>query len=235
MLFRSFGDEKTGFTECDEPNFFGSSYSIVKGFTDRIFHLGEHKNALNARIRMPITDEFCERNFITKITNYEKVCSIPNSMTVLNELLPILIKMAVNSYAGTINLTNPGLISHNEILTMYKEIVDPTFEWKNFSIEDQNTILASKRSNNCLDTKVLEDFCDLHNIKLSPIKESVREVLVQMNKNKDTQKQVVKQEQSKLNIKNLLVTGGCGFIGSNFINNFNKSDRKSTRLNSSHT
>ncbi len=218
-----FGDEQTGFTECDEPNFFGSSYSIVKGFTDRIFHLVEQQNALNARIRMPITDEFNERNFITKITNYEKVCSIPNSMTVLNELLPILIRLAVEGYGGTVNLTNPGLISHNEILTMYKEIVDPTFEWKNFSIEEQNTILASKRSNNCLDTKVLEDFCKSHDIKLSPIKESVKEILIQMSKNKDNQKPVVKKEQSKLDIKNLLVTGGCGFIGSNFINNFNKS------------
>jgi len=66
--------------------FFGSSYSIVKGFTDRLMKLyGD--SALTVRIRMPITDEFNERNFITKITNYQKVCSIPNSMTVLNELL----------------------------------------------------------------------------------------------------------------------------------------------------
>ena len=43
-------------------------------------------------------------------------------MTVLNELLPIMIDLSLHNKTGTINLTNPGLISHNEILNMYKEI-----------------------------------------------------------------------------------------------------------------
>ena len=170
------GDESRGFKEDDLPNFFGSSYSVVKGYTDRLMHILNDKNVLNVRIRMPITDEIISRNFITKITNYEKVCSIPNSMTVLNELLPIMIDMAFKNTVGTINLTNPGLITHNEILEMYKEIVDPNFVWTNFSIEEQNSILASKRSNNCLDTKSLEILYP--NVK--NIKDSVREILEKM-------------------------------------------------------
>ena len=172
-----FGDETTGFLETDKPNFFGSSYSIVKGYTDQLMHFLNDGSTLNVRIRMPITDEFNDRNFVTKITNYAKVCSIPNSMTVLNELLPIMIELALQNKVGTVNLTNPGLITHNEILAMYKEIVDPSFTWNNFTIEEQNQILASKRSNNCLDTSVLE--C-LTNYKVKNIKESVREVLEQM-------------------------------------------------------
>ena len=43
-------------------------------------------------------------------------------MSVLDELLPVLIELALKGEVGTINLTNPGLISHNEILTIYKEI-----------------------------------------------------------------------------------------------------------------
>jgi len=170
-----FGDESTGFNEEDTPNFVGSSYSIVKGYTDRLMHELYNDDVLNVRIRMPITGEINIRNFITKITNYKKVCSIPNSMTVLDNLLPVMIEYALTNRTGTINLTNPGLISHNEILDMYKEIVDPSFTWQNFSIEEQNEILASKRSNNCLDTKLLE--LD-KNIK--PIKEAVREVLIKM-------------------------------------------------------
>jgi 3,5-epimerase/4-reductase len=172
-----FGDESTGFLETDKPNFFGSSYSIVKGYTDQLMQLLNDGSTLNVRIRMPITDEFNDRNFITKITNYAKVCSIPNSMTVLNELLPIMIELALHKKVGTVNLTNPGLITHNEILAMYKEIVDPSFTWNNFTIEEQNQILASKRSNNCLDTSVLE--C-LTNYKVMNIKDSVRKVLEQM-------------------------------------------------------
>jgi hypothetical protein len=128
---------------------------------------------------MPITDEFNERNFIYKITHYEKICSIPNSMTVLNELLPIMIDMAlVKGLTGTINLTNPGLISHNEILKMYKDIVDKDFEWKNFSIEEQNKILLSKRSNNLLDTSKLEELYP----NVSNIQDSVGDILKNMKK-----------------------------------------------------
>ena len=172
-----FGDATTGFVEADLPNFVGSSYSIVKGYTDRMMQLLYSDTALNARIRMPITDELdSPRNFITKIIKYPKVCSIPNSMTVLDELLPVLIDLALKRQVGTVNLTNPGLISHNEILTMYKEIVDPEFTWTNFTIEDQNQILASKRSNNCLDTSKLVSLCP----SILPIQESVRNVILRM-------------------------------------------------------
>lgn len=171
-----FGEEINGFDEESEPNFFDSSYSVVKGFTDELMHLLD-SNTLNLRIRMPITSCHSKRNFIKKITTYEKICSVPNSMTVLPELLPIAIDMAKNKIIGTVNLTNPGLISHNEILEMYKEIVDPKFEWKNFSIEEQNEILAAGRSNNFLDTTRLKElYPDVKNIK-----DSVRDIIISMN------------------------------------------------------
>jgi dTDP-4-dehydrorhamnose reductase len=174
-----FGKMDFGFTEESAPNFFGSSYSIVKGYTDRLMKIFD-KNVLNVRIRMPITDEFNSRNFITKISTYKKVCSVPNSMTVLNELLPILLDMMKNKTSGTVNLTNPGLITHNEILTMYKEIVDPEFTWENFTIDEQNVILLSKRSNNFLDTTKLETLYP----NVMNIKDSVRTMLYKMKDNK---------------------------------------------------
>jgi 3,5-epimerase/4-reductase len=150
-----FGKEENGFREHSEPNFFGSGYSTVKGYTDRLMHMFD--NVLNMRIRMPITDTMNSRNFVTKIVTYDKICSVPNSMTVLPTMFPLIIDMMLNKTSGTINLTNPGLISHNEILQMYKEIVDDKFEWDNFTIEEQNEILASGRSNNYLDTTRLQE------------------------------------------------------------------------------
>lgn len=164
-----------GFTEESLPNFFGSSYSIVKGYTDRLMHELYNTTTLNARIRMPITDTVNERNFITKITTYKKVCSVPNSMTVLDDMLPILLDCALARKVGTYNFTNPGVISHNEILEMYKEIVDPGFTWENFTIEEQNSILASKRSNNYLETTKLEGVASVPDIKTS-----VRNALIRM-------------------------------------------------------
>ena len=101
-----FAEELNGFTTDSKPNFFGSSYSIVKGYTDMLMKAFD--NVLNVRIRMPITDEIHPRNFITKITQYKKICSIHNSMSVLPELLPIMIDMCEKGTTGTMNLTNPG-------------------------------------------------------------------------------------------------------------------------------
>ena len=203
--------QEYGFDEDDVPNFFGSSYSIVKGFTDQMMKF--YENTLNLRIRMPISDTEHPRNFITKIVNYEKVCSIPNSMTVLPELLPVVLELMRHNVTGTMNLTNPGTISHNEILQMYKEIVDPSFTWKNFSEEEQRKIIEADRSNNYLETSKLEKcFTNIHHIK-----DSVR---IALNRYKESISLPV----------TLLVTGGYGFIGSNFINYYFPKQGKKFKL-----
>jgi 3,5-epimerase/4-reductase len=174
-------DQHNEFFEDDLPNFFGSSYSIVKGFTDQMMHrFNDH--VLNLRIRMPINDDIqSTRNFIKKITSYDKICSIPNSMTVLNDMLPVILDMITHNRTGTYNMCNRGVICHNEILRMYKYIVDPEFTWKNMSLEEQNQILKSERSNNQLNTDKLyalypnlPDICEsveriLHKIKQKKI------------------------------------------------------------------
>ena len=48
------------------------------------------------RVRMPISDDLHPRNFITKISKYERVVNIPNSMSVLHDLLPASIEMTVH-------------------------------------------------------------------------------------------------------------------------------------------
>ena len=159
-----FDDSITKFNENDKPNFFGSNYSIVKGFTDMLI---KQTNALILRIRMPISSDNNERNFITKITKYDKICSISNSMTVLDDMLPLCLKMMINKEIGCYNFTNPGVISHNEILELYTDIIDNKFKWKNFSINEQNKILKSKRSNNHLDTSKLESKYEVKHIRMA--------------------------------------------------------------------
>jgi len=197
-------NNQIGFTESDEPNFFESSYSVVKGMTDRMMHLFAD-NTLNLRIRMPINADANSRNFITKITTYARICSIENSMSVLPDLLPLVIDMMRKKITGTVNLTNPGKIQHNEILEMYRQIVDPTFTWTNFTIEEQSSILAAGRSNNYLDTTLLEtmypNLPDIHTAVMNCLHRYPKPEHPFWN-------------QSMV----LLVTGGYGFIGSNFIN-----------------
>jgi len=120
-------------------------------------------------LRMPIDSNLQNpRNFIYKIAHYAKVVNVPNSMTVLDELVPLAIDGAIRNLTGIYNFTNPGVISHNEVLELYKEYYDRDFTWENFSIEEQSTILAAPRSNNALDaTKLLEAFPGILDIKSS--------------------------------------------------------------------
>jgi len=149
-------------------------------------------------------------------------------MTVLPELLPKIIYLMENNITGILNFTNPGLISHNEILEMFKEIVDTNFTWNNFTIEEQRQILACDRSNNYLDTSRLEYF--FPNIK--NIKDSVKECLIkykqtyipkELNISNTIPNISIQIEKSNINnIDLLFITGGAGFIGSNFINIFSE-------------
>lgn len=121
---------------------------------------------------MPISSDLENpRNFITKIARYDKVVNIPNSMTVLDELLPISIEMAKRNLKGIWNFTNPGVISHNEILEMYRDYIDPEFNWSNFTLEEQAKVIVAPRSNNEMDaSKLKNEFPGLLSIKESLIK-----------------------------------------------------------------
>jgi len=155
-----------GFKEDDTPNFDGSYYSKTKAMVEKL--LRSYPNVLTLRLRMPISDDLHSRSFITKISKYEKVVDVPNSMTVLTELLPVSIEMTKRDLKGIYNFTNPGVISHNQILALYKEYIDPNFAWKNFTLEEQAKILKAGRSNNELDvSKLLKEFPDIPDIQTS--------------------------------------------------------------------
>lgn len=66
-------------------------------------------------------------------------------MTILPELLPYSIEMARRKLTGIMNFTNPGAVSHNEILQMYKDYIDPEFTWSNFSVEEQAKVIVAPR------------------------------------------------------------------------------------------
>ncbi|XP_028753637.1 trifunctional UDP-glucose 4,6-dehydratase/UDP-4-keto-6-deoxy-D-glucose 3,5-epimerase/UDP-4-keto-L-rhamnose-reductase RHM1-like [Neltuma alba] len=166
-----------GFKEEDKPNFTGSYYSKTKAMVEDL--LKNYENVCTLRVRMPISSDLSNpRNFITKITRYRKVVNIPNSMTVLDELLPIAIRMAQKNLRGIWNFTNPGVISHNQILELYRDYIDPQFKWENFTLEEQAKVIVAPRSNNEMDaSKLKQEFPGL-----LPIKDSIMKYVFEPNK-----------------------------------------------------
>mmetsp|Transcript_19511 Transcript_19511/g.28258 ORF Transcript_19511/g.28258 Transcript_19511/m.28258 type:complete len:313 (+) Transcript_19511:67-1005(+) len=145
-----------GFTEESFPNFAESFYSETKGYMEQMLKC--YPKCMILRVRMPISDDLIHRNFVTKIVKYERVVNIPNSMTVLTEMLPASLAMAKAGLTGVYNFTNPGVISHNQVLDLYKKYIDPTYTYKNFTVEEQAKVIKAGRSNNELDTtKLMRD------------------------------------------------------------------------------
>ena len=144
-----------GFTETDPANFSGSYYSLVKAQAESLVLSAYASNTLMLRLRMPVSDDLHPRSFVTKITNYAFVVDVPNSNTILHDLLPCSIKLAEESVTGIFNFTNPGTISHNEVLSLYKQYVDPQFKWRNFTLEQQSRVMKAGRSNCALDSTKL--------------------------------------------------------------------------------
>lgn len=197
------GREADGVDDDEAPTFAGSGYSAVKGRLDQDLERWL-PGCLVLRLRMPISDKPEGRNFITKIVGYPKICSIINSMSDLPSLLPLMVSMIGAKKVGRYNFTNPGSISHNEVLAMYRGTCDAGFSWSNWTETEQAAQLAAGRSNTTLKTDKLRAAAAELGVELPPIDVAVKRSLREYSK-------------GVCGVR-MLVTGGCGFIGSHFVN-----------------
>lgn len=166
------GDNKgRGFSEEDKPTFYGSFYSKSKIWSEEM--LKEFDDLLILRLRMPITSECNERNFITKIANHKKQINIENSITVIDDFLNAAKFLIEHNKTGIYNMANPGTITHKEILDMYKEIVDKNHSCEYITLEElERNIVKTRRSNCVLNTEKIEK-----EFKMRNVKEAVRDCL----------------------------------------------------------
>ncbi|RPA80508.1 NAD dependent epimerase [Ascobolus immersus RN42] len=168
-----------GFKEEEVGNFGGSWYSYTKSRVEELMRA--YENVLILRLRMPISDDLHPRNFVTKILGYECVVNIPNSMSILSDLLPLSVVLATHNETGVVNFTNPGCISHNEVLGLFKEVVRPGMgEWRNFSVEEQAKVLKAGRSNCCLSTERLEGLAGKYGVVVPEVQEGMRRCFERM-------------------------------------------------------
>lgn len=144
------------FTEEDEPNFYGSFYSRMRIVLQKVL---TELPILYARIRMPMSCHSHPRNFINKIASYKEVISIPNSITLIEDLWPAIEKLIEVRSTGILNLTNEGYVAHETILNAYKKIVDPNHTYTKITLaelEGPGGITKAKRSNCILSTEKAE-------------------------------------------------------------------------------
>ncbi len=170
-------------TEDETANFFGSSYSVAKGYTDRL--MSHYGNVLNLRIRLPISEEVHQRNSITKLAKYPKILSVPNSVTVLPDLLPAVLQLMKRKHVGTVNLVNHGIIEHEDILSDYIKYVDPSHTFELMRLDDSSELAKTLKKTRCnchLDSTILSELCP----QVSNAKDAVRAAIIKMAENSNS-------------------------------------------------
>lgn len=102
----------------EEPNYFGSIYSVSKGISDSYLK----DKCLLFRIRMPFTKDNEHKNLLTKLINYSKNGKLydggQNSITDLDEAIQKACDLMENKQIGPYNLVNQGSISNKDIAKM---------------------------------------------------------------------------------------------------------------------
>jgi nucleoside-diphosphate-sugar epimerase len=155
-----------GFSEEEEPNYTKLYYTELRVILEKL--LKAYDNVLNLRVFFPLSDDFHPRSLLAKIIKFEKIVNIPNSFTVVDDLWPVMIEMIEKNITGTYNFTNPGTMTLDEMLQLYKTYIDPTHNWKTVSLEEYKTLMKMERPNAELNVdKLLTLFPNIPHIKIA--------------------------------------------------------------------
>jgi len=171
------GPKEGGYSEDDEPNYFGSLYSRSRVYSEKV--LKEFPNVLQLRIRIPILGKPHPKNLIDKLLKYGQIINIPNSCTVIEDFIPASIELIKRKETGIFNMTNIGAMDHKSIMELYKKIVHSStslgmtkFEYEIMSESEQKE-LCKRRANCVLNTDKREKL----GIHMPPLEESLERVL----------------------------------------------------------
>ena len=120
--------------------------------------LKSYPNCLNLRPNNPTTSLPTNKSLISKLVNFKKIVAIPTSISVMDDLWPLIIPMCEQGLTGTFNFTNPGAIDNNRIMLLYKKHVDPSKTWDLASEDEVKQILAVGRPAAELDVSKLKSY-----------------------------------------------------------------------------
>lgn len=163
------------FTETDTPNYVGSFYSWTKVKAQELL---EPFDVLQLRIRMPILSKPNPRNFIDKIAKYSHVINEWNSVTVVDDMLDAMKVLIEQKVTGIMNMVNPGVLYHHDMLALYKKIIDPNHSFTPISMEElTQKFTCAGRSNCVLSGERLGKYT-----ALDPIMNIIERILIQYKK-----------------------------------------------------
>ena len=147
-IFYGDSPDPAGWREDDFANP-SAFYSRTKYAADLV--LSRLPNVGVARLRMPIDSAPGTRNLITKLAAYKQVIDVANSVTVVDDLVHVVTQLLARRATGIFHVTNPGTMRHEDLLALYKELVDPSHTCELIGADELVARgLAAKARSNCI-------------------------------------------------------------------------------------
>lgn len=138
------GYKNGGWTEEDKPNFNfdnGSFYSASKTLFQELMSAYLDKSYL-LRIRLPFGDEHTPKNYLTKLSKYDKLVDFENSVSYVNDVASVAVFFARQlPRPGIYNVCNPGTITTKQVADM----MGLQKQW--YTTEEFNQAVQAPRSN----------------------------------------------------------------------------------------
>ncbi|MDD4476911.1 MAG: sugar nucleotide-binding protein [Patescibacteria group bacterium] len=183
-------------------------YSWTKVWAEEMILHRASKQGLKTLILRPrqlLSAKVSPRNALTKMLTYDKFIDMPNSCTVIEDLMFAVDELIKKDATGVFNVANPGVTTPYEIALALKEIIKPEMEFKKISKEELNRMTLAERVDAVLDTTKLKK----EGIILKEIHERMREVMRDLKKNlegdaaKTVLEKTKKETEEKLGLKSL--------------------------------
>ncbi len=165
----------TGWKEEDFANP-KSFYSQTKYAAD--LTIGSMSNVSVLRIRMPISTKSDPRNFITKVRNYSQVIDLPNSMTLMDDLVRCVDWVAKGNKTGIYHVTNPQPITAAQVMREFQKY-QPLHKFEVIDEGELDKLTLAKRSNCLLNTDKLRE----SGFTMSPSEDGLKACLAAYIKN----------------------------------------------------
>jgi dTDP-4-dehydrorhamnose reductase len=164
-------DNKKAYRERDEMKAF-CRYTQTKLLAEQIIEPFQN-DILIIRMRQPFSNHRHPRNLLQKLAGYREFIDEPNSMSHLEECIPIVWDLARRNIRGPVNLTNVGSTSPLRIARMIQRYWQPDMPVTAISYDELLARVKSVRVNSLVDCSCLEQL----GYTLSSVEKAVEDCL----------------------------------------------------------
>eukprot|EP00439_Symbiodinium_sp_Y106_P065536 s207_g10.t1 len=147
-------EKKRKFSEADPPN--GGSPGVYTALRQKMEELTAYfNNVLVLRVLYPLSSDLDPRGLLGKLARFKQVDGVQTSVTILDDLMPLLPILAERRTVGVLNFTNPGTISYPDIVSGLQDRATKCgVQWKAPEIQGAGAKAAAELDNTRLQEAV---------------------------------------------------------------------------------